>query len=276
MAQIGRIDNPLFGPGLKIGQRLCYLNALLHFFYGLPRLIFLTAPLAYLFFGAHVFQAAALMISAYALPHLAHASITNSRIQGAFATRSGTRSMRSVLAWYIMRPVLMAFINPKLGKFNVTAKGGVIEEAYFDWTIARPYLILLIANLLGFAVGVWQMIFQDNPELTTLFINMLWTAYNIVLSSASLAVASETRQVRVTPRVAASLPAAIRLDSGRVLSCQTDDFSQQGLGLTIPEGCRFRPARGCRSRCSAPRKRACSRPWSPSAARAGWACALTT
>ena len=30
----------------------------------------------------------------------------------------------SVLAWYIMRPVLVAFVNPKLGKFNVTAKGG--------------------------------------------------------------------------------------------------------------------------------------------------------
>jgi cellulose synthase (UDP-forming) len=111
-----------------------------------------------------VFQATALMISAYALPHLAHASITNSRIQGRFRYSFWNEVYESVLAWYIMRPVLMAFINPKLGKFNVTAKGGVIEEAYFDWTIARPYLILLIANLLGFAVGVWQMIFQDNPS----------------------------------------------------------------------------------------------------------------
>ena len=236
MAQIGRIDNPLFGPGLKFGQRLCYLNALLHFFYGLPRLIFLTAPLAYLLFGAHVFQATALMISAYALPHLAHASITNSRIQGRYRYSFWNEVYESVLAWYIMRPVLMAFINPKLGKFNVTAKGGVIEEAYFDWGIARPYLVLLIANLFGFAIGVWQMVFQDNPEITTLFINMLWTAYNIVLSSASLAVASESRQVRVTPRVAAALPAAIRLDNGKVLTCQTDDFSQQGLGLTVPDG----------------------------------------
>lgn len=236
MAQIARIDNPLLGPGLKWGQRLCYLNAMLHFFYGLPRLIFLTAPLAYLLFGAHVFQATALMISAYALPHLAHASITNSRIQGRFRYSFWNEVYESVLAWYIMRPVLMAFINPKLGKFNVTAKGGVIEEAYFDWTIARPYLTLLLANMFGFGIGLWRGFFHPDAETTTLVINMIWTAYNIILASASLAVASETRQVRVTPRVAAVLPAAIRLEGGKVLSCQTDDFSQNGLGLALPEG----------------------------------------
>ena len=40
MAQIFRTDNPLLGKGLNLGQRLCYLNAMLHFFYGLPRLVF--------------------------------------------------------------------------------------------------------------------------------------------------------------------------------------------------------------------------------------------
>ena len=82
MAQIFRIDNPLFGKGLRWPQRLCYLNAMLHFFYGLPRIIFLTAPLTYLFFEAHIIRASADMIAAYALPHLIHANIANSRMQG--------------------------------------------------------------------------------------------------------------------------------------------------------------------------------------------------
>ncbi|MFP5446625.1 MAG: UDP-forming cellulose synthase catalytic subunit, partial [Betaproteobacteria bacterium] len=188
MAQIARTDNPLFGKGLKFGQRLCYLNAMLHFFYGLPRLVFLTAPLAYLFFGAHVFQATALMITAYALPHLAHASVTNSRIQGRFRHSFWNEVYESVLAWYIMRPVIVAFINPKLGKFNVTAKGGVIEKAYFDWTIARPYVVLLVINLVGFAVGIWKLFSSAGDETTTLVINMVWTTYNVILLGASVAV----------------------------------------------------------------------------------------
>lgn len=234
MAQIARTDNPLFGKGLHFGQRLCYLNAMLHFFYGLPRLVFLTAPLAYLFFGAHVFQASALMITAYALPHLAHASVTNSRIQGRFRHSFWNEVYESVLAWYIMRPVLVAAINPKLGKFNVTAKGGVIEKAYFDWTIARPYVVLLLVNLVGMAVGVWKLFSSDGDETTTLVINMVWTVYNIILLGASVAVASETRQIRGTPRVAASLPAVIRFENGRTLVCKTEDFSQHGLGLAVP------------------------------------------
>ena len=236
MAQICRVDNPLFGPGLKLGQRLCYFNAMLHFFYGLPRLVFLTAPLAYLLFSAHVFQATAAMITAYALPHLMHASITNSRIQGRFRYSFWNEVYESVLAWYIMRPVLVAFVNPKLGKFNVTAKGGVIEQSYFDWSIARPYLILLLLNLLGFVVGIWRMVAvgPSSEVFSTLVINMVWTAYNIILTSASLAVASETRQVRSTPRVTAALPAALRFADGKTLVCETDDFSQSGVGLRVP------------------------------------------
>ena len=236
MAQICRVDNPLFGPGLKLGQRLCYFNAMLHFFYGLPRLVFLTAPLAYLLFSAHVFQATAAMITAYALPHLMHASITNSRIQGRFRYSFWNEVYESVLAWYIMRPVLVAFVNPKLGKFNVTAKGGVIEQSYFDWSIARPYLILLLLNLLGFVVGIWRMVAvgPSSEVFSTLVINMVWTAYNIILTSASLAVASETRQLRSTPRVTAALPAALRFADGKTLVCETDDFSQSGVGLRVP------------------------------------------
>lgn len=238
MAQICRIDNPLLGRGLKLGQRLCYFNAMLHFFYGLPRLVFLTAPLAYLFFSAHVFQATAAMITAYALPHLMHANLTNSRIQGRFRYSFWNEVYESVLAWYIMRPVLVAFINPRLGKFNVTAKGGVIKQAYFDWSIARPYLILLLLNLTGFAVGIARLmtVGPGSEVFTTLVINMVWTAYNIILTSASLAVASETRQIRSTPRVTAALPAVLRFADGKTLVCETDDFSQTGMGLRVPAG----------------------------------------
>lgn len=54
MVQIFRLDNPLFGKGLKLAQRICYANAMLHFLSGIPRLIFLTAPLAFLLMHAYI------------------------------------------------------------------------------------------------------------------------------------------------------------------------------------------------------------------------------
>ncbi len=238
MAQIIRTNNPLLGKGLKIGQRLCYLSAMLHFFFGLPRVVFLTAPLAYLFFHANVFQASAIMVAAYALPHIVLSNLTGSRIQGRFRHSFWNEVYESVLAWYIMRPALVTLISPKTALFNVTAKGGIIRESYFDWTLARPYVVLLGLNLAGFIVGVISLVtgYGGVDARLTIVLNLIWTVYNIVMTSASVAVAGEVRQLRNTPRVAISLAAMLLLPDGRTVACRTSDYSQGGLGLVLPPG----------------------------------------
>ncbi len=55
----------------------------------------------------------------------------------------------TILSWYIFVPTLVAIFAPHKGKFNVTAKGGIIDKAYVDWSVAKPYLYLLILNLAG-------------------------------------------------------------------------------------------------------------------------------
>lgn len=234
MAQIFRIDNPMLGPGLAFPQRLCYLNAMLHFFYGLPRIVFLTAPLAYLFLGAHIINASALTIAVYALPHLIHSSMTNSRMQGEFRHSFWAEVYESVLAWYILRPTLVAVLNPKLGKFNVTAKGGLNADAHFDWAIAKPYIILLTLNILGLVVGFVRFTFWEADEAGTVILNLIWTFYSLVMLGASLSVAMEARQVRASHRVQMKLQAAIRFSNGRTVRCLTSDYSEGGVGLLLP------------------------------------------
>jgi cellulose synthase (UDP-forming) len=234
MAQILRIDNPLFGRGLKWPQRLCYVNAMLHFLYGLPRLIYLTAPLAYLFFGASVIHASASMIFAYALPHLFHANLTNSRIQGRFRYLFWNEVYEAVLAWYIFRPTLVALINPKLGSFNVTAKGGLIQEEYFDTSIAKASLFLLALNFLGVAAGLWRLSWVDPDNIATVWLNLAWTFYNLVILGACVAAANETRQLRSAHRIALQIPATLYFADGHSLRCNTYDFSTGGLGLDLP------------------------------------------
>jgi cellulose synthase (UDP-forming) len=234
MAQIFRIDNPLLGKGLSLGQRLCYLNAMLHFFYGLPRVIFLIAPLSYLFFGAHVIAASALDIVIFVLPHLLHSTITNSRIQGRFRHSFWNEVYESVLAWYILRPTLAAFINPKAGKFNVTAKGGMTDHNFFDWGISRPFVMLLSLNLLGFALGIVLLTLSPNGETTTVLLNMAWTAQNLLILGAATAVASEARQVRHNHRIPMRLPATLHLPGGRTMACETENFSEGGLSVILP------------------------------------------
>lgn len=229
MAQIFRIDNPLLGKGLHWYQRLCYSGAMLHFFFGLPRLIFLVAPLSYLFFEAHVISASAAMIAAYALPHLMASTLLNNRVQGKFRHSFWAEVYETSLATYLIPPTLLALINPKFGTFNVTAKGGLIEKEYFDAKISQPYLILMALNLAGFALGLIRLLWWNQEETQTVILNLLWTLYNLMIIGATLGVSWETRQRRRNHRIQMQLPAAIRLNSGQTLACQTDDLSATGI-----------------------------------------------
>ncbi len=231
MAQIFRLDNPLLGRGLTLAQRLSYLGAMLHFFYGIPRLIFLVAPLTYALFDLHIFNALPILALAFGLPHLAHSVIANSRIQGAFRHSFWSEVYETCLAFYIAIPTTVALLTPGKGKFNVTAKGGRIDHAYFERRIAAPYLVLGALNLLGFAIGATRL-WRGTGETDVLLINLVWTGYNLLILSASVAVAWEQRQVRSSPRMAVKLPAMLRVGA-RALRCRTIDLARGGASIAI-------------------------------------------
>ncbi|GKX55630.1 cellulose synthase catalytic subunit [Leminorella grimontii] len=233
MVQIFRLDNPLLGRGLKLSQRLCYVNAMLHFLAGIPRLIFLTAPLAFLFFHAYIIFAPALAIALYVLPHMIHASLTNSRLQGKFRHSFWSEIYETVLAWYIARPTTVALFNPHKGKFNVTAKGGLVENSYVDWVISRPYFILVILNVVGLIAAAWRIYSGPQNEISTVLVSAAWVTYNLIVLGGAVAVSVETKQVRHSHRIQISMPAAIAREDGRLFPCTLRDYSDAGVGLEM-------------------------------------------
>lgn len=233
MAQIFRVDNPLFGKGLTWPQRLCYTNAMVHFLSGVPRIIFLIAPLAFLLLHSYVIYAPALLIVLYVLPHMIHASITNSRIQGDYRYSFWGEVYETVLAWYIAIPTTVALFAPHKGSFNVTAKGGLIEKSHYDWFISRPYLALVILNILGLIVGGYRLFNGPDNEIGTVIVNLVWTCYNMLILGAAIAVAAESKQVRKDHRVTVSTPISIRLPSGHLLQTTMKDFSFSGMRVQL-------------------------------------------
>jgi cellulose synthase (UDP-forming) len=232
MAQIFRVDNPLLGRGLKPMQRLSYLAAMLHFFSGIPRLIFLAAPLAYLFFGRHIFNALPLAAVAYGLPHLIHSTACNARLHGRFRHSFWSDVYETCLAWYTAVPTTVALIAPRAGTFNVTAKGGRIDRSFFDARIARPYLVLIVVNLAAIAAGLWKLK-SGRGDLDSLAINVTWAVYNLMLLGGCVAAACERPQVRAGNRVPVRLPAMVRLTDGRTLRGETVDLGMAGASVRL-------------------------------------------
>ena len=230
MIQILRIECPLLVSGLRLSQRLCYFNSVIHYLYAIPRTIFLTAPLVYLILGKSNLYGYLWEILAYAVPHLILASITNSRVQGKHRFSFWNEIYETVLAPYIALPTTLALINPKWGKFNVTSKSSVVEERFFDFKIARPYLFLITLNLIGIAMAVPRFLANGDPS-GVLAVNVFWAAINTLILGTTIAVSIEDRQRRSNVRIAANLPVALSLASGNAYDCLLVDISEGGLAL---------------------------------------------
>jgi cellulose synthase (UDP-forming) len=244
MIQIMRTDNPLFAKGLTWWQRICYFNAMSHFLYALPRLIFLTAPLIYLILGRVNVPGYWAAILAYAFPHLVLSSIANSRIQGQHRHSFWNEIYETILSPYILIPTLLALLSPKLGSFDVTAKGGVVKNRYFDARIAMPFLLMLTLDVIGLLMGIFRYFYvpflglqylYDGNHPGTIIMNVLWTIFNMVILGVCTAVAWESQQRRTTVRLNMAVPADLLLFDGTLVEGVTADMSSGGVQIRVAE-----------------------------------------
>ena len=245
MVQILRVENPLFARGLDLPQRICYFNAMAHFLYALPRLIFLTAPLVYLILGETNIPGYWAAILAYAIPHLVLSSMTNSRIQGRHRFSFWNEIYETVLAPYILLPTLMTLVSPKLGSFDVTRKGGSVHDGFFDARRSQPFLLLIALNVVGLFMAVFRFFyfplpllrgFYDGGHAGTILMNSVWACFNIVLLGVAVAVAWESQQRRREIRVEMKVDADVTLASGAVLHGVTADVSTGGARFHMEHG----------------------------------------
>ncbi|MDP9769197.1 UDP-forming cellulose synthase catalytic subunit [Kosakonia cowanii] len=237
MTQIFRLDNPLLGRGLTLQQRLCYLSAMLYYQFALPRIAFLTAPLAYLLFNLNIIHSSASLIFAYALPHLFLAVYVNSRLNGRFRYSFWGEIYDLVLAFHIVLPTAVTMLFPKRGKFNVTDKGGLLNVGYFDFSVVRPHLIIALLLGAGVIAGIVRACAHDyfSVDPRVIALNVGWGLYSLIFLLAAIAVARETRQTRKTIRIEVEIPVLIHYASGIVSRSQTADLSMGGCRIVAPD-----------------------------------------
>jgi cellulose synthase catalytic subunit (UDP-forming) len=272
MAQVLRVDCPLFKRGLTPAQRLNYFNAMLHFFFGIPRLIMIAAPLTFLFAGALPIKADALAVVAYILPHIGLSTIANSMIGRQYRHSFWASVYEVSIAPFTAGVTLLALVNPRLGRFNVTDKGTTLERARFDFDTSRVTLALLLVSVVALTVAFPVRLFLfgtshgDPSELDAIVMNSLWALGNLVVLVAATCVAYEQPQQRSAPRVrrryrceialgsegraadrrgAGALPAEARPSTDEHILGRTWDLSESGARVVlahpgpVPRECRL-------------------------------------
>jgi cellulose synthase (UDP-forming) len=233
MAQILRLENPLFNPKLKLtlSQRLCYFSATSHFFFGFPRLMYAAAPACFLLFGINPVKGLGIETLAYAVPHIILSMQTNYIPYKHVRFSFWNEIYEFAMSFQAGIVTLLALVNPKLGHFNVTSKGQIVTERRFDLESIR-YLVILgaITATSLLTVPFWLLI--SPSETQAVLINALWCGFNLLLVLAACLVALEQPQLRRAHRLPRQLTAILHSD-GESWTGETVNISETGVQILL-------------------------------------------
>ncbi|TDL76262.1 UDP-forming cellulose synthase catalytic subunit [Palleronia sediminis] len=236
MMQMLILKNPIFRKGLRFSQRLCYLNSMTFWFFPIVRMIFILAPLLYLFFGLEIFVATYQEVLAYMATYIAVSFVVQNALFNSYRWPLMSELYETTQAPYLSSAVIKTFLKPRAAKFNVTAKDEVLDEDMIS-PIARPLLILFLLMLAGVAAAVFRWImFPGDREVLQLVGG--WALFNFMLIGAALQTVHEKQQRRGVPRVPLEEPAEVSLAGhpDRLMGARVCDASLSGAQILIKNG----------------------------------------
>ncbi len=231
MLQILLMKRPAFKKGLTLAQRACYLSTCMSWLFPIPRMVFLFAPLLFIFFDLKVYNATVEEFGAYTLSYLVAALLMQSYAYGRVRWPWVSELYEYVQSIYLLPAIIGVIRNPRRPTFNVTAKGDSTNEDALS-SLAWPYFVIFGLLLSGAAVVLYRM--QHETDATgILAIAGLWNLLNIFIAGLALGVVSERGERRKVHRVPTRARGTLEIDGAEV-PVQIVDASQGGLLVQVP------------------------------------------
>ncbi len=232
MIQIFIFHNPLFKKGLKWYQKISYYNCMLFWFFGFARLIFLLAPLLFIFFNLHIYNASLKQILLITFPYVLTVFSTDHFLFGKVRWPFFSEIYETITSIYILPAIIKTFIYPQKPRFMVTPKK---EELYKDILspLSKPFYLLFYLLLIAIFWGIKRYLY-DIPHRDTLLVTIIWSFFNCLILFWVLGALYERRQLRRFHRAKAFGKISIQLDD-KIFRGNLKDLSLAGAGFYLPK-----------------------------------------
>jgi cellulose synthase (UDP-forming) len=139
---------PLGSRRLPFLDRLSLVDAFLYWGLSFPfRILCLLAPIVFGYTAVPVFSASSADLLFYLGPSLAAQMIVIAWISRGRALPILSDANQLLIAFHATKAAATGLIKPKGHKFQVTAKGGDRSRVVVQWTIMRPFALLLALTL---------------------------------------------------------------------------------------------------------------------------------
>ncbi|WP_048436246.1 UDP-forming cellulose synthase catalytic subunit [Methylobacterium platani] len=213
MIQILLLKNPLTKPGLSPIQRLAYLSSMTFWFFPLPRLVFMLAPLLHIFFDVKIFVSSVDEALAYTATYIVANLMIQNYLYGHVRWPFVSELYEYVQGVFLVRSIASVVASPRRPSFSVTAKGAGLEHDHLS-ALAWPFFAIFAALAAGCGMAAWRYLYE--PGVTSLMLVVgLWCAFNLVIAGVALGVVAERRQDERSPSLPVDRPALAEIGAAQ-------------------------------------------------------------
>ncbi len=228
MLQILILSNPLSHRGLSLPQKICYLSSAMFWLFPLSRLIFLVAPLLYVFFSVEIYKASLQDFAAYTLPYLGANLLMQNYLYGKVRWPWVSELYEYVQSVFLVRAIVGTVLSPSKPTFKVTQKGETLDEERLS-ELAPPYFALFGLLVSGMLVAFWRWTQEVDADGLLMVVGG-WLLLNLVIAGLALGVVAERTERRRTQRLTVERSATLVINGERQPVVITD-ASTGGVGL---------------------------------------------
>ncbi|QRE72730.1 UDP-forming cellulose synthase catalytic subunit [Methylobacterium aquaticum] len=214
MIQILMLKNPLMKRGLRPIQKLAYLSSMTFWFFPLPRLIFMLAPLLHIFFDVKIFVSSVDEALAYTATYIVANLMIQNYLYGHVRWPFVSELYEYVQGVFLVRSIASVILSPRRPSFSVTAKGAGLDRDHLS-ALAWPFFAIFAALAAGCGMAAWRYLYE--PGVTSLMLVVgLWCGFNLVIAGVALGVVAERRQDERVPSLPVGRPASAAIGSEQI------------------------------------------------------------
>jgi cellulose synthase (UDP-forming) len=180
-------ENPLVQRGLSLGQKLMYFSTMWTYLSGFAALVYIAAPVIYLFFGIKPVKSFGGEFLSYLIPYLVFNQLLFFVVGYGVKTWRGQQYSLALFPLWI-RACTTAVGNVVFGRelgFVVTPKTRQ-EGGGFPWKLIRPQLVAMGLLVAACVVGLIRLAAGAAPSTIGTWVNVAWIVFDLVVLSVIL------------------------------------------------------------------------------------------
>ena len=232
LQSLGLPQGPLRVHGLSPGQRLAYLEGVIHWLNNLPRLVLMLMPLSYGLLGV-----APILLDQRAIIDLMLPLWGTVLLSIGWLNRNSRSALLTELtSWVLTVPLVVSLICKVLGApigFRVTPKHRQRSQGGWAWFLALPMIVLSLFNLANLLGLVQQLWLEGWGELGPLQLGLVWAGLNLLGTLIALRACWNPPQTDPAPWLSLDHGAEVIDSGGHRHPCRITCISESGVELAF-------------------------------------------